>query len=544
LAKRTEWAPSSGGDFTVNQDYEGTQRQPDIAMDAGGRFAIAWHENDKKDDKPIEKKNLKLKYKGRMDTYLAAFDSGGTRIGNDRRLGASSGHQVKPKIAMRGGIYGGNLVAVWQDDTDYNGWWQIKRQTVTYGVLGVEVGPSRTVNSIYDGQQFDPDVALTGDGQAMIVWADDLNENDYFEVLAASFDIGASDEPEADSPVDKEIENLNIGPPRGPTSLGRDSATLWDGLYEMMTEPTSGIEAAYFGNGFVEIISEEFDADSSAVVGTSILLDVFIEGTNPSGYDGAVQLYLTVPETDHTHRFLSQVELTPLAQDQWHTIELPITTDALELLLGEFEGAQFSLTVNTEVSGPQRVAIAYFRYGGELRIQDNYECSTPECLALCGAGKEDCDNDPDNGCETNTSSDPSSCGGCGLVCVSGLCAEGTCVEDSSDDGRAEVCNPDTAIDLGGTGNFVTVPTNACLMIDAGFPSWWGTSRTMKVQVNGGTEYPLRADWVDTCADGMGMHTFTGNWNDMVFGPTSNACPTFIKLGGDGGASVDVRYYGQ
>jgi hypothetical protein len=67
---------------------------------------------------------------------------------------------------------------------------------------------------------------------------------------------------------------------------------------------------------------------------------------------------------------------------------------------------------------------------------------------------------------------------------------------------------------------------------------------MKVQNDSGTHYPLTASWSSACSGGSGTFTFEGNWNDMLLSPTSDQCPTFIKLGGNGVGSVHLRYYGQ
>jgi hypothetical protein len=54
-------------------------------------------------------------------------------------------------------------------------------------------------------------------------------------------------------------------------------------------------------------------------------------------------------------------------------------------------------------------------------------CVAGACtLAGCDPGFSDCDHDPNNGCEKNTSSDPQNCGGCGVVCGSGQCANSAC----------------------------------------------------------------------------------------------------------------------
>ena len=60
-------------------------------------------------------------------------------------------------------------------------------------------------------------------------------------------------------------------------------------------------------------------------------------------------------------------------------------------------------------------------------------CTASTCSGTCGAGYADCDgNKLSNGCETNTNTDPNSCGNCGNVCGAGLqCVNGACT----------TCNP-------------------------------------------------------------------------------------------------------
>jgi hypothetical protein len=49
-------------------------------------------------------------------------------------------------------------------------------------------------------------------------------------------------------------------------------------------------------------------------------------------------------------------------------------------------------------------------------------------LQSCVAGWGDCDMFASNGCETDTTSDPNNCGGCGVVCGAGAeCVMSACV---------------------------------------------------------------------------------------------------------------------
>ena len=60
---------------------------------------------------------------------------------------------------------------------------------------------------------------------------------------------------------------------------------------------------------------------------------------------------------------------------------------------------------------------------------DTVACSGSACaVTSCPTGFADCNASPYDGCETNTSTDSNSCGGCDVVCPNGaLCTSGACV---------------------------------------------------------------------------------------------------------------------
>ncbi|MEZ4406427.1 MAG: hypothetical protein R3A52_08130 [Polyangiales bacterium] len=69
-------------------------------------------------------------------------------------------------------------------------------------------------------------------------------------------------------------------------------------------------------------------------------------------------------------------------------------------------------------------------------------CGGGSCTVVtCAAGFADCDGNAANGCEVNTQTSASNCGGCGVACPSGVCREGAC---QSFGGAFELSDPSCA----------------------------------------------------------------------------------------------------
>jgi hypothetical protein len=96
-------------------------------------------------------------------------------------------------------------------------------------------------------------------------------------------------------------------------------------------------------------------------------------------------------------------------------------------------------------------------------------CQDGSCALVCNSGFKDCDGHPDNGCETDTTSDVKHCGGCDNACnianASPVCTNSSCVvdhclagfDDCAGNGR---CDTNLSTSVQHCGNCKTVCSNA------------------------------------------------------------------------------------
>jgi hypothetical protein len=155
--------------FTVNSVSAGQQFDPVIGMDADGDFVVAW-EDDQDDDA-----NFQIFARGFTATAGNRF--------TQRALNTNTaGQHTRPSIGMANN---GDFVVAWEDDQDANGFYQIYARSLS--ITGAQRFGVITVNSVSDGQQLAPDVSMRGDGAFAVVWQDDQDENDSYQILARDF---------------------------------------------------------------------------------------------------------------------------------------------------------------------------------------------------------------------------------------------------------------------------------------------------------------------------------------------------------------------
>jgi cysteine-rich repeat protein len=181
---------------------------------------------------------------------------------------------------------------------------------------------------------------------------------------------------------------------------------------------------------------------------------------------------------------------------------------------------------------------------GSEQCDDGDTTSGDGCSATCTT-EATCSDSTKNGSETDVD-----CGGsCGATCIVGksclantdcttnLCSGGFCAATSS-------CTAAMATDLGAPGTVTQVADNACLRVQNGYPTWWGTSRSMQLQTQSGGSYPMPFTWSNSCAGSSGSNSFTAAWQAQTIGPASSQCATVIKLNGTGSGTLGLTYYGS
>jgi hypothetical protein len=104
------------------------------------------------------------------------------------------------------------------------------------------------------------------------------------------------------------------------------------------------------------------------------------------------------------------------------------------------------------------------------------------------------------------------------------------------------CNELTATDLGRDGNNVTVPGDGCVKVQNSYPSYWGSSRTMKLETATANSYPVPFTWTNTCSGGSGSEAFTAGWQSKYLASINSACATVIDLQGSPAGSITLRYW--
>lgn len=163
-----------GSDFTVNTSGDGQQRTPAIGMNAEGRFVISWEDDSDGN--------------GNYQVRAARYNPSGIKQGNDIAVNTvSAGQQKAPAVTV---YPSGDFVIVWQDDQDTNGFYQILGRGFNAG--GTQKFADEAINTSDNGQHKKPAIGCDNQGNFIVVWEDDIDKNNYYEIVARGFNMNGN----------------------------------------------------------------------------------------------------------------------------------------------------------------------------------------------------------------------------------------------------------------------------------------------------------------------------------------------------------------
>ena len=176
------------------------------------------------------------------------FESSGRQSFADTTLNTiPDGQQITPRIDMNSsGIFN----VVWADDKDKNGFYQVKARG--FQANGSERFSDRTINTIADGQQTYPEIAMMSDGRSMVVWQDDKDNNKVHNILASIID----------SSGNKILEDFRVHSNYKGEQRQPDVDANADGLFVVVWEDDTGSDGSYQikASGFDENGAELFNS--------------------------------------------------------------------------------------------------------------------------------------------------------------------------------------------------------------------------------------------------------------------------------------------
>lgn len=138
---------------------------PAIAMAADGRFVVAW-----------QSASTAIK--------VRAYNANGTAAGTEQTVKSVSSPGVlnNPDVAIDDA---GNFVVCWSDDADGNGSYQVHARGYAFNYT--QRFAEKTINTIAQGQQRNPVIAMAGNGDYTVAWEDDQDADGRYEVSARGF---------------------------------------------------------------------------------------------------------------------------------------------------------------------------------------------------------------------------------------------------------------------------------------------------------------------------------------------------------------------
>ena len=168
----------------VNEELNGDQINPVVAMNrSNGNFVIAWEDNSSDEDGTY--KDNSERTNPNFDIAIRSFNRGGYVKQHQKYItidnSVSKGNQISPDLAMD---EKGNFVVVWADDSNNDNDYDIYMSG--FDSDGNLLFSNIKVNKANSGNQTRPKIAMAPDGRFVVSW-NDQQKNDHIHIKLRAF---------------------------------------------------------------------------------------------------------------------------------------------------------------------------------------------------------------------------------------------------------------------------------------------------------------------------------------------------------------------
>jgi hypothetical protein len=173
---------------------------------------------------------------GLMQIYGRGYNANGSSRFSVKALNATAtGDQRAPALAVAAD---GDFVVAWQDDTNENKVYQVKARGFTANGA-VRVG-QHTVNAVSSGQQVLPAIAMDAQKRYVVTWQDDSNDNRVYQIKLRGFSATNGQERISQRTVNTDSSGQQLSPQIAMAPSGAFAVTWADdrndnGIYQIRT---------------------------------------------------------------------------------------------------------------------------------------------------------------------------------------------------------------------------------------------------------------------------------------------------------------------
>lgn len=152
-----------GEEFQINTMTISSQRDPEVAMDADGNFAVVWQS--------------RYQDGSNYSIYAQRYNNNGKKVGSEFQINTETlNNQLDPNIAMD---MDGNFVVAWRSDAETNSLFQVYAKSYHSACGTHPVGEEFQVNIATISAQRDPRIATDRNGNFVIVWESVQDGDDF-----------------------------------------------------------------------------------------------------------------------------------------------------------------------------------------------------------------------------------------------------------------------------------------------------------------------------------------------------------------------------